>query len=150
MRPKTIENLQYFLGKVCTILTTPIGRNFDELHAREHFVVRVREINPDGLWGTHPYNETVSFFSIEHIVGINEEIELDPNNPEHKAMITEFEQRSGKKVQSDLKAPAAPPKETAPKPDASVPFVDIRSIQSLAKNTKIAANNLETFRTTPR
>lgn len=98
-----IEKLQYFVGKVCSIMTTSINRQFEEKVSREHFVVYVQEIDRDGLWGTHPYNhDMVSYFNIDHIVSIHQEIELDPNNPEHMEMIKEYEKRSGKKLKPDM------------------------------------------------
>ncbi len=146
MNSKTLERLNYFMGKVCSILTSPVNRQFDELRAREHFVIRVREITSDGIWGTHPSSQMVSFFPAAHIIGIAEEIELDPNNPEHAQMMQEYEQHTGQKVQSDIQ-PTSVQKEAAPEPEPEpdpdpdpdpdqVPFVDITNLEKLAAQTK--------------
>jgi hypothetical protein len=131
-----------------------MNRAFDEMISREHFVVRVREINIDGIWGTHPYNEEmVSFFAMQHIISIHQEIELDPDNPEHAQMIKEYEEKTGKKLKSDLaktpttkkteksemlpvleKSPALEVQDTPNTGDAM--FVDIESLEKLAENTK--------------
>lgn len=157
MRPKTLEQLNYFVGKVCSIVTTSMNRSFNETIAREHFVVRVREVNIDGIWGTHPYNEDmVSFFALPHIISVQQEVELDPNNPEHAQMIKEYEEKTGQKVKPDLgklpdKKKAEKPKsaellpvldkspafEVEDDPNAGdATFVDIASLERLAENTK--------------
>ena len=97
MNTKTIQNLQYFVGKVCSIVSTSMNRSFDETISREHFVIRVQTLNSDGVWGTHPYNnELVSFFALPHIISIHQEVELDLNNPEHQGMIKEYEEKTAK------------------------------------------------------
>jgi hypothetical protein len=136
MRNDTIEKLQYFLGKVCTVMTSATGRSLNEKQAREHFVVRVQEINQDGIWGSHPRSDVISFFSQDHIVSIHEEFELDPNNPEHKAMIEEFEKQTGKPIQSDI----GPIVEKTPPPpkEGAAAFIDVKKLKGLAEETKQA------------
>lgn len=138
MNSKTIQNLQYFVGKVCSVFTSPVNRSFDELHAREHFVARIQEINADGIWGTHPHSGMMSFFAMPHVMLLAEEIELDPSNPEHAQMLQEFEQRTGKRVVSDV---APSPKQTAPPEE--VPFVDIANLEKLALDTKRQYDRLD-------
>jgi hypothetical protein len=139
---KTIDRLQYFKGKVCTILTTPINREFNETFAREHFVVEVQEIGRECLWGTHPYNGTVAYFPMSYIISIQEEVVLDPvNNPDHRKMIEDYEKQSGKKVVSDVSPHLAPTSKTEPvvkeqTPPQEAAFVDIRRLTALAKDSK--------------
>lgn len=103
MNTKTIQDLKYFIGKVCSIVTTSMNRSFDENISREHFVIEVQNINSDGVWGVHPYNkELVSFFALPHIISIHQEVELDLENPDHAAMIKEYEERTGEKLKADL------------------------------------------------
>lgn len=148
MTPKTIQQLQHYVGKICSIVTSSMNRSFDEQISREHFVIRVQMINQDGIWGIHPYNEElVSFFSMPHIISIQQEIELDPKNPEHAQMIKEYEEKSGKKVESDLKL-TAPKQDLLPVLDekkspaledtstGDATFVDIASLESLAAQSK--------------
>lgn len=143
---KTIEALQYFKGKTCTIITRPINRSFDETRSREHFVVDIREVSKDCVFGTHPYNGTVSFFPMEQIISIQEEVVLDPvNNPVHRKMIEEYEKETGKKVVSDVSPHLAPTvaaplpkpvvKEETPPPEGEA-FVDIKRLTQLARQTK--------------
>lgn len=142
--------MQYFVGKVCTIVTSSMNRSFDEQTAREHFAVRVEEVTLDGLWGTHPYNhEMVSFFSMNHIISLHEEIELNPENPEHAKMIEDYEKKSGQKIKSDIKKPPKKSTELLPVLNESPPvpqddtggdatFIDIESLERLAENTRRA------------
>lgn len=153
MRSKTLEQLQYFVGKVCSIVTTSMNRSFDEQISREHFVVRIRELNIDGLWGTHPYNESlVSFFNLNHIISIHQEVELDPNNAEHIKMIQEYEKKTGTKVQPDIgkletkeiskSVEVLPILEKSPALDVEdtnagdAVFIDIANLERLAESTK--------------
>ena len=154
MSPKTIQQLQYYVGKVCSIVTTSMNRAFDEQISREHFVIIVQTINSDGRWGVHPYNqELVSFFTLQHIISIHQEIELNDKNSEHSAMIKEYEERTGKKIQGDLKIQSNTSESTKKRellpildekqvtepeelnPD-DVTFVNIKNLEQLATTSK--------------
>jgi len=155
MNANTLKRLQHFVGKVCSIVSTSMNRSFNETISREHFVVRIEEVNIDGIWGTHPYNDMISFFAMPHIISVHEEMELDPNNPEHAAMIAEYEKQTGAKVKTDLMRPEVKPPEKKktgellPVLDESpvfdvdqsldtgdATFVDIESLERLAEKTK--------------
>lgn len=156
MNSKTIQELQFFVGKVCSIVTTSMNRSFDEMVSREHFVIRIQIINSDGVWGIHPYNkELVSFFSLPHIISIHQEVELDLDNPEHMAMIKEYEEKTGQKLKADLdsrnyenKSTKEETKDLLPVLDSALAkhseasqvgdatFVDITNLESLAENSR--------------
>jgi hypothetical protein len=141
MKTATIKNLQHFVGKICSIILPSINRQFTEEQAQKHFVIRVQEISEDGIWGTDPFNsDIVSFFAMAHIVSILQEVELDPDNPEHAQMLKEFEEKTGKPFEPDLG-----PNKKAPQPmcaeepaDDSNMFVDIKDLSRLAAQTKAA------------
>mgnify|MGYP007123468393 FL=1 len=145
--------MQYFVGKVCTIITTQINRQFDERIARDHYAIRVGEVTLDGIWGVHPENDIVSFFPMAHIVSIHEEMELNMSDPEHRKVVEEYEKKYGKKpdIQFDetqkqkellpvIQPKKEPPVPTYEEPDTDgedkVTFVDIQAISQLAKHTK--------------
>lgn len=138
--PKTVQNLQYFVGKVCSVFTPPINRSFDEIRSREHFVIKVEDITNDGIWGKHPYRETFSFFPMNYVALIQEEQVLDPSNPEHKAALDEFEKTTGKKIISDVSPHLTPKTNTVVKQEAPVQktgaFMDINQLTALAKDTR--------------
>lgn len=119
MNSKTLQKLEYFKDKICSIFTHSIPREFDELRSREHFVLRISDITPDGIWGSHPYNHTRSFFFADHIQFIQEEIELDPSNPDHFQMIKDYEEKTGEKIKSDLGDV-----EVDTKPQMELPVID--------------------------
>lgn len=135
MNISTLKRMQYFVGKVCSIISSQMNRSFDEKISREHFVIRIEAIDEDGIWGTHPYNnDIVSYFNMSHIISMHEEFEIDPSDPEHAKMIEEFEEETGNKFNPDFEQ-----KETAPspeEPEAEVTFVDIENLEKLAENTK--------------
>lgn len=134
------QELQYFVGKICSVITTSMNRAFDERICREHFVVQVNDIGRAGIWGKHPYNLTLSFFSMEHIISIHEEIVLNPKNPEHAAMIEEFEKKTGQTLKGDVaKNELLSVKEESPETSSEDSiFVDIKNLEQLAERTKKA------------
>lgn len=81
------------------------------------------------------------------MVTITEEMVLDPSNPEHVQMIREYEQKTGKKVISDVSPHLSPTLETttppAPEPDGEQVFVDIRKVARLAAATKKNYDNIK-------
>jgi hypothetical protein len=142
MTSNTIRDLQYFINKVCSIVATSMNRSFDEKLSREHFVIRIKTINIDGIWGTHPYNHNlVSFFCLSHIISIHEEVELSLDNPEHVEMINEFKEKTGKEIKSDieynpLNVLPEKPKEVESFEEGDSTFVDIASLERLAEQSR--------------
>jgi hypothetical protein len=155
MHATTLKNMQFFVGKVCSIISASMNRSFDERISREHFVVRVREVTMDGIWGTHPYNEEmVSFFAMPHVISVHQEVELDPENPDHAEMILQYEKKTGKKIKPDVgpKADFSSRRVSEGKKDLTViekppvpevipdtgdsTFIDIASLEKLAEQTK--------------
>jgi hypothetical protein len=131
-----------FVGKICTIFMPPINRDFSEDQCRDHFVVEIGDICMDGVWAIHPISRTVSFFALESIMMIQEEVVLDPSNPVDQKAIDEYEKKTGAKVVGDLDPR---PAETAPVSDGSLNFVDIKKIQSLAKETRRNYDRMDFF-----
>lgn len=69
-----MRQLQYFKGKVCTILTQPTNRFFDETQHVNTFVGIVDEIDDLGIWILRVSSATgKSFFTHGSIIGIIEE-----------------------------------------------------------------------------
>jgi len=165
MTSKTIQNLQHFVGKICSIISTSMNRAFDESISREHFVIRVESITQDGIWGTHPYNENLlSFFAIQHIISIHQEVELDPLNPEHEKAIKEYESKTGKKLEGDLNnkqnekvnknkelpiiQEGTPTSDENLDQEGDATFVDIRNLEMLAEKSRRTFQANEMFNKT--
>lgn len=93
------NNLEYFLGKICTIFTIPTNRDFKSENPTSfpqpifhYFVGKVLEVDSKGVliqqWNSN--KKLKSYFFINHIIGISEEEILDPNNPEDAKFIDEY------------------------------------------------------------
>lgn len=142
MKPSTIKKLQHFVGKVCTVIMPGINRGFTEEQARDHFVTLITEINEDGVFGTHPYGQTVNFYSLNQLISIHEEEVLYPNDPQHSKVIEEIEKKIGRKIESDIKpfeARLATEEPVVIESNDSVgkaPFVDIQSLSQIAQMAK--------------
>ena len=80
-----MEKLDYFTGKVCTILTLPVNIDFKHKGADNYlkdiysyFLGRIESVNQLGVVIEHLGKNTKSFFPWNAIVCIAEEEELDP------------------------------------------------------------------------
>lgn len=93
------KNLEYFLGRICTVFTVPTNRDFKSENPQtfpqpvfHYFVGRVLEINESGIfieqWNNHKKLKT--FFFIDHIVSISEEEILNPEDPKDREVIEEY------------------------------------------------------------
>jgi len=102
-----IKQLEYFLGKVCTIFTIPINRDFKAENPTtypqpvfHYFVGKVIEIDDKGVflqqWNNN--KKLRSYFFIEHIVGISEEEVLDPTRPDDAKVIQDFKKINEKAI----------------------------------------------------
>jgi hypothetical protein len=97
-----LQELDYFLGKICTVFTVPINRNFQTENPKtypepmyHYFMGRIVEITSHGImmeqWAAGP-KRLRSFFMLSQIVGIAEEETLNPNNPEDAKLIKQYKE----------------------------------------------------------
>lgn len=106
---KTVETLRAnFENKVCTVFTHPTCRTFSERIWREYYAVRILKIDKEAIYAEHPYTKVKSFFFLEDVISLQEEVEIDPNNPEHRKLIDEYQKQTGKKIVSDVSPHLAP------------------------------------------
>lgn len=110
-----LSNLNYFVGKAVTILTTPINRDFDERQKCDYFVGMVVSVDSMGVMTQHPLTGCRNYYFYSQICSISEEQTLDPNDPDDAAAIKEIEERRS--------APVAQP--------PSSPYVDVDALDSL-------------------
>ena len=132
--------MQYFVGKVCTIFLSPINRKFDEETSSKHFVVLVRDIDVDGVWGNNLINDLVSWFSFEKIQSIQEELEIDPDNPDHMKLLEKLQEPA---KPADCEGCHAPPPAVPQDAEGDATFVDIESLAKLAAQTKKSYESME-------
>lgn len=94
-----IKQLEYFVGKICTIFTIPVNRDFKSENPStfpqpvfHYFVGKVLEVDEKGIflqqWNNN--KKLRSYFFMHHIVSISEEEVLDPNRPEDAKVIEDF------------------------------------------------------------
>jgi hypothetical protein len=99
-----MNNLQHFIGKVCTVFTLPINRNFKEENPKTfveqsyfYFLGVIESVDEDGILVTQHETGLKSYFFKPNIVGIAEEEVLYPDNEQDAKIIDKI-----KEVNSEL------------------------------------------------
>lgn len=132
--------LNYFLGKVCTVLVDRIASFQDNMTpevATQTFTGVVNNVESRGVCITDLTTKTKNFFFIDHIVGLREEKVLDPNDPNDQREIALLQEAMNKKEEESSPEPSnVEQMESTGKESA---FVNIADLQRLAKESK---NNL--------
>lgn len=102
------KELEPFVNKVCTVLTQPVNKGFNQdwQHA-QFFTGKVTQISPMGVWLANLHTGMKSFFAFP-IVGICEEQYLEEGDPRLPAVKEEME--AAKKAQQR----PAPPVQALP------------------------------------
>jgi len=120
MKITTIKKLQErFVGKICTILTTPIAKtNFSDTQFADFFTCVIDNLDEDGVLATHPNTGCKNFYNLTNIIGIVEEQVFYEDNPEHAEII------------SKIKDLPKTPEKTPENPNG---FVDIDMMDKLTK-----------------
>lgn len=138
--------LSYYLNKIVTVHTGGLNRQYGEKERIDYFVGRLISGDRDGFTIAHPMTGARSYFSHKGVVGIAEEIELDPANPEHADMIRKYQENKTKQAAKVVAPPAPPPPQQEDLHQTEIdnsPFVDVAAIQELAKRAK------STFKSSP-
>lgn len=129
----TDEQLQYFVGKVCTVFFGPINRSFDERQILDYFVGIIEAVDGECIWSLHPLTKTRNCYFIKHIYSISEEQVLDPNKPEDAQTIKDFKERKAQTYNIKKEPPQEDVQDVG---HNDSPFVDVASITQLAKKAK--------------
>jgi hypothetical protein len=121
-------NINYFIGKVCTIITTPINRDYKQENPNtypeqlyNYFLGRVLEIDKDGgVWLEQVMTpeKSKSYFYGRQVIGIAEEQVLNPQHPDHAKIIEQI--KSANKSIEELTKPTGP-------------FVDVNAVGNISK-----------------
>lgn len=98
---ETLNKLKFLIDKPVTIFTHNIGRIFTDVQYNDYFTGICTYVNNEIIETVHPITKCKNIFFISNIVGICEEQQLDPSNPEHQKMINEIN-NSSKKTEEDL------------------------------------------------
>lgn len=75
-----MDNIKYFIGKICTIFTVPTNRNLREelpdafpSSVYNYFVGKIENIDSKGMLVSQLKGDLKSYFFLDHIVSISEE-----------------------------------------------------------------------------
>ena len=116
MKMQSVKILQQFIGKICTVMTVPINRNFQSENEKtypevvyNYFLGRIESVDDDGvlmsqLGGEPPLQ---SYFFLPHIVSIAQEKEYREENPQDAEMIQQLKQQVDTQMEEHKKAMAA-------------------------------------------
>lgn len=135
------KQLQYFVGRPCSIFVEPTSRQLQEKQAIGYFVGYVVSIDDVGVTIKYPDGRH-GFFFMRYVVGICEEEILDPNDPEDAKIIEQYKKQVEKEATKQTAPPPMPQPPQPPKEDlhqtqvGDSPFVELGAIQELAKRAK--------------
>ena len=146
---KNSDTLQYFVGKICTIFTAPINREFNERQNVDYFVGRVDGFDDKGILMSHVVSDCKNYYFFQNVISIAEEQLVDSDDPILKEYESIKEQKKSQNTQPQQPQPQQPqPQQSQPQqsqPQQSQyheeevndsPFVDIAAISDLAKKAK--------------
>lgn len=128
-----MSNLKYFVGKVCSVFTNTINRDFHKENPKNfvqqnvnYFVGVVENIDSQGVMITQLQTGFKSYFFLNNIVAICEEEVLDPSKEQDA------------KVINDLKNKDQEIREMMAKyeKDKNQGFINIDQLQALVKAQK--------------
>lgn len=114
----TTNNLTYFIGKICTVFTVALNRNFKEENPAtypknlfNYFIGKVESVDEHSIMLTTISGLKMLFFK-QAIVAIAEEEVLDPDDADDAEIIEEFkkESKNAKEVKANSSAYIEPEK----------------------------------------
>jgi len=134
---KNSDTLQYFVGKICTIFTAPINREFNERQNVDYFVGRVDGFDDKGILMSHVISNCKNYYFFNNVISIAEEQMVDSDDPVVKDYESIKEQKKNQNPPSK-KQPQPQPQPTQYHEEEvnDSPFVDIAAISDLAKKAK--------------
>ena len=135
---KNSDTLQYFVGKICTIFTAPINREFNERQNVDYFVGRVDGFDDKGILMSHVVSNCKNFYFFQNVISIAEEQLVDSDDPILKEYESIKEQKKNQPQQQQQQQPQSQsqPAQYHEEEVNDSPFVDIAAISDLAKKAK--------------
>ena len=118
-----LKNLEYFIGKAVTVITTPINRDFDERQKCDYFVGVVAFVDSMGVMTQHPITGCKNYYFFSQICVISEEQVLHPEDPEDAKLIEEL--KSKRRTEPSFEIP--------PVTEVESPYIDIDMLNKLAR-----------------
>ena len=85
IQPTQIKNLEYFVGKVVTFITTPINRPLQDRDILCYMLGRVTKIDESGIWFEHLETKNLNFIFYHNLISIAEEqVIIKENTPKNE------------------------------------------------------------------
>ena len=103
------KELQYYVGKLCSIITKPVNLPITEATHSQWFTVRVDAIDQEQIWGTDVGRGTKSTFFFP-IVSIVEEQVITEDDPNYDEVRKTLESKIAAKPLDVNEAEPEPPK----------------------------------------
>ena len=125
-----IEQMQYFVGKVCTIITPPMAMSLTPATHRDWFTISVDGIDHEAVIGTDVLRGTKHLFFFDApIMGIVEEQTIGPDDPRYKDVKKQMEEEIKKQKKQATQS-------CDPSYEPSNNFIPIEELQQEAKELK--------------
>jgi len=118
-----MQNLNHFIGKVCTVFTSPINRNYKEEQLHNYFLGVVESVDSEGISLGQLTGNLKTFLFFPHIVGIAEEEVLNPDDPQDAETIGKLKEAAKKQIK-DWNVP----------PPSSSPHIDHEALSKIKEN----------------
>ena len=111
-----MKALQYFVGKICTVLTGPLNRDFKEENPEtyrqqvyQYFLGRVLEVDNNGILMEQILTpeRLKSYFNFNNIVGLCEEQSIEANTEENENILNAIQthhENTQKELEKDMQA----------------------------------------------
>lgn len=132
-----MSDLDYFVGKPCTVTTVAINFRFNVEPMMEFFMGIVEKIDKKGILMTSTHTGCKNYIRMKHVVSISDEPVLYEDNPEHKKIIDEYRKTNPiTAAKTKMPEPAMTPIVTPPPIPAPPKFVDPKSLAKLAQKAK--------------
>ena len=132
-----MSDLDYFVGKPCTVTTVAINFRFNVEPMMEFFMGIVEKIDKKGILMTSTHTGCKNYIRMKHVVSISDEPVLYEDNPEHKKIIDEYRKTNPiTAAKTKMPEPAVAPIVTPPPIPAPPKFVDPKSLAKMAQKAK--------------
>lgn len=142
-----LKKLDYFVGKVCTVLTGPTNWKLDQKQTLDYFLGVVESIDNLGVVLVNVINNKKTYIFSDSLVAIAEETVVDPNDQQTIDELEEYQSQKNNllnlnpRLQPKIE-PVAPvsQKTSCGSSCGSSKYVDIESITNISNHAKKILN----------
>lgn len=133
---KYSKDLDYFIGKPCTIIVRDINWHYTVESMMDYFMGVPYVIGTNHVWMEHLLTGSKNCICMDQIVAISEEQFVPENHPEGKKLIEEYKQKNPVMAEKTTVSPKkVTPQQTSTKPSAQG-FVDIEELMKMSGSNR--------------